>query len=211
MIGKCFGRLKIIGKALPYKYPNRNATLRKWKVECSCGAIKEVIENHLISGATTSCGCYNREQSTKHGLSTTREYFAWSRMVDRCCNPSNKDAQVYSHVTVCDRWKNSVENFVKDMGECPIGYEIDRIDVTKGYYKENCRWVDETEQAYNRSRFSNNTSGRTGVTWSKDHNKWRVYLYKNKKRIEGGLWVNFEEACNKREQLELEYYGASKL
>ena len=210
MIGKQFSRLKIIDEALPYHYPNSNCTLKKWKVLCSCGVIKDVIENHLLSGATTSCGCYNREVSTKHGLSSTREYSAWCSMLERCYKPSDKDSKVYQDIKVCDRWKKSVENFIEDMGECPEGYEIDRIDPTGGYYKENCRWVDQVEQAYNRSNFSNNTSGRTGVTWSKEHNKWRVYLYKNKQRIEGGLWPSFEDACKKREELELQHYGYLK-
>ena len=37
------------------------------------------------------------------------------------------------------------------MGECPIGYQIDRMDNTKGYYKENCRWVDPKTNMSNRS------------------------------------------------------------
>ena len=37
------------------------------------------------------------------------------------------------------------------MGDCPSGYQIDRIDNTKGYSKENCRWVDPKTNMNNRS------------------------------------------------------------
>jgi hypothetical protein len=37
------------------------------------------------------------------------------------------------------------------MGDCPDKFQIDRIDNTKGYSKENCRWVDAKANMSNRS------------------------------------------------------------
>ncbi len=53
---------------------------------------------------------------------------------------------------MCDRWINSYANFLADMGEQPEGKWIDRIDNSKGYSPDNCRWVTPKESAQNRSK-----------------------------------------------------------
>lgn len=85
----------------------------------------------------------------KHGLKGTPEYNAWVGMRQRCNNPSGHDIHYYAGISVCDRW-NDVVTFVSDMGKRPgEGYQLDRIDNTKGYAPDNCRWVKRSTQMQN--------------------------------------------------------------
>lgn len=71
--GETYGRLTVLDEA------ERSTTgRRRWSCACSCGTKTAVLQTHLVTGHTTSCGCYARERtaecSTTHGLSGTREY-----------------------------------------------------------------------------------------------------------------------------------------
>jgi hypothetical protein len=68
-------------------------------------------------------------------------------------NPKNKDFQDYGakDITVCQRWLESFENFLEDMGECPPGMQIDRWPNKNGNYEPgNCRWATRLQQARNK-------------------------------------------------------------
>jgi hypothetical protein len=66
------------------------------------------------------------------------------------CRPENAEKYPhYAEINVCERW-SSFDSFLEDMGERPEGLTIDRIDGSKGYSPENCRWVDMATQNRNR-------------------------------------------------------------
>lgn len=82
-----------------------------------------------------------------------KAYSSWYNMKDRCNNPNNPKAHLYSQkgITYDPKWE-TFEGFLKDMGERPEETSLDRIDGNKGYYKENCRWADSHTQATNTKR-----------------------------------------------------------
>jgi len=96
----------------------------------------------------------NVHPNTTHGEALkTKEYGTWARMLRRCYNPN--DNRYYSHggrgIIVCDRWKNSYENFLKDVGRAPTSkHSLDRIDNNRNYEPSNCKWSTITEQANNK-------------------------------------------------------------
>lgn len=173
LTGLEFGRLRII--ELLGKHNTRSGLI--WMAECSCGNLKEVCSSDLSSGSTRSCGCLEREvrgehmekfsrKYSTHGLSGTKEYDAWKRIIQRCTNPLNPDYEVYSKIGVCEEFRNDFLLFLEEIGEVPDrlrNWSVDRKDNTKGYIIGNVRWATDPQQARNKGRYSNNKSGVTGV------------------------------------------------
>ena len=132
-----------------------------WNCICICGT-KSVVEGcRLRRGASKSCRCksqeFRLEKRITHGdtvgRKTTKEFRAWSAIINRCRKPNTKSFEDYGGrgIDVCDDWFNSYEKFLDDMGRSPKPYlSIDRIDNDKGYYKENCRWATLKQQAANK-------------------------------------------------------------
>lgn len=84
--------------------------------------------------------------------STTRTYYAWRSMRNRCTNPKNASWKHYGGrgVSVCDRWLTDYDAFVEDMGIAPDGLTLDRIETNGNYEPSNCRWTGWVAQANNK-------------------------------------------------------------
>ena len=92
-------------------------------------------------------------------------YVVWTGMRARCSNQNNLGYVNYGGrgIGYCPEWEDFAV-FCRDMGVRPSKhYSIDRIDNDKGYCPANCKWSTRTEQALNRRKFSNNSTGFTGV------------------------------------------------
>ena len=143
--------------------------------KCGCGK----VFSKRLKCAGKSCGCLQRASAKKvcgenfrtHGKRRRPEYNVWAGMKQRCFNENARFYELYGGrgITVCDRWKDSFENFYADMGPRPTGTTIDRIDVNGDYIPENCRWVaDKTQQNNRRNNITltHNGEGRTMSEWA---------------------------------------------
>lgn len=156
LTGQVFGDLTVTKFSHKIFRNKRQGYYNFWECLCICGNKANVLSTNLKKGNSKSCGCKSsRTQlkyiATTHGKSNTKTYNSWRAMKDRCYCISHSEYKRYGAlgVNVCDDWKNSYENFLRDMGERPENHSLDRINPFKNYEPDNCRWATTKEQANN--------------------------------------------------------------
>lgn len=213
LTGQRFGRWTVTERGADH-FTKSGARLTMWNCVCDCGTHKVVSMQSLRKGASTSCGCYAKEkksrllakrnrENAKHGASKERLHAVWSGMVNRCYNQHDNCFQLYGArgISVCEEWKNDYMMFKKwalengydesaEYGECTL----DRIDNSKGYAPDNCRWVSAEDQANNRrSNVIITAFGKTQnlLAWAKEtginYGTLRTRIVKKKWSIEKAL------------------------
>lgn len=158
------GRLEVVELV---KY-NQGKTSRNGCIcKCKCGNyIGPSLLYSLFNGDLISCGCYCRdvhsnmlkEYNTKHGMSVRghrdKLYTVWAAMKDRALNKNRQDAKYYANkeIGIDNDWLDFVKfaDWALNNGY-EEGLSIDRIDNSKGYYPENCRFIEVSKQNSNKT------------------------------------------------------------
>lgn len=213
LIGFRFGKLTVIEKVESASYRSR------FKCVCDCGNEKIVLGQSLLNGHVRSCGCLQREASTRrieaynsnlgretHGEAKTRLYAIWEGMKTRCYKRNYHSFPNYGGrgISVCEEWKSSFLAFRE--WALSTGYNdsltIDRIDVNGDYCPDNCRWTGHDVQAANKRLLDRNTSGFTGVSFNKKSGKYVAYISRNRETHHLGSFDKLEDAIAARKRAE---------
>src|SRR5690606_4377246 len=125
---------------------------------CDCGGTRDVYASQLTSGQSVCCGCtltgrrLQRLNNRTHRKSRTITWNRWMAMKNRVLHwhPSARTRTIYHGLEIEQEWLANFESFLADMGECPPGHSLDRIDGSRGYVRGNCRWADIRTQNGNR-------------------------------------------------------------
>lgn len=139
-----------VGKLFVLQRVNKKARRPHYRCLCDCGNRLTVSHERLIHKKfpKTHCGCATRGIVSHN----QKEYHAWHDAIQRCYNTEHHGFSHYGGkgVTVCDRWRDSFENFLSDLGICPETYSLDRIQPDGNYEPSNVRWASSKEQGRNK-------------------------------------------------------------
>lgn len=185
-IGQKINYLTIMPKVKTITSPSGRKR-KHFLCKCHCGKKKYIDQYRIISNHTKSCGCMMSGKK-KHFRTKTREFSIWQGMFDRCYYKTAQSYRFYGAkgIRVCKRW-DDFNKFLADMGECPPGYSIERINPRGNYTPKNCKWIHLNQQQKNRTNSIRVRYGRkeydlyelekfTGIVWQTLYN--RIFKYK---------------------------------
>ena len=185
-------------------YPTCTSKQKKRTVQlkCECGDIITVQEKPFRQDPDRVCKkCANKHKvifgdSSKDSIGFYLHKIH-SGVKGRCTNPKNKDYTKYSKFGMYAPWVDYkvFRKWALANGYKP-GLTIDRIDNTKGYYPNNCRWTTKSIQAQNTKVLrSTNKSGYRGVSWNRAESVWKVNIMVKRKNVYLGRFDTALEAA----------------
>ena len=208
LTGSKFGKLTVIERN------GRIGTYVMWKCQCDCGNIVNVRSSHLLSGHTTSCGCYKKVVNKKpNEYDLSNDYGICFFNNGGFFIFDKEDYEKIKDYTWCKKdngyvINSKMERLHRIIMNCPNDKVIDHINHNPlDNRKSNLRICSQMENSYNMPIPSNNKSGCRGVGYDKSCKLWKAKIQYNRKLIYLGGFKTKEEAVRARKEAERKYYG----
>lgn len=225
LTGKQFDRLTVIKRAPDYIQSNgRKRTM--WLCMCECGNYITVDGEHLKSGATKSCGCLQRELTSKrfkrynkynldneYGIGYTsqgKEF--WFDVEDyerikQYCWYIDKNGYVVAHDIINPQKILILSRVVMNLYDDTLCVDHIHGEQTRHDNRKcNLRICTKQQNNINRRPQSNSLSGITGVRWNQSTNKWIANISINGTYMSKSF-SKFEDAVKQRQEWENEIFG----
>lgn len=144
LVGKKFGSLTVLPDHISVS--NKHGTKIKFKCRCDCGEEDYYYRESLLNRKVNYC-----KKCRPNGIRHSKLYHVYHGIKQRCYNVNNQSYEKYGGkgITMCDSWLSSYDVF--EQWAVSNGYTdgltIDRIDSSKGYCPENCRWISLSENS----------------------------------------------------------------
>lgn len=220
-----FGRLRVI-KQIEDHINSKGEHFAQWLCECSCDEHNQkiVLGKDLKSGHTQSCGCLQKENTSKANKRFNDYNLEGDYGIGYCHNTNNPfyfDLEDYDQIKdYCWYEHEPSPGYHTVMTNNPQSRKTIKLWYVLGFKgcdhinknpmdcrKANLRPATQQENMRNISLQKNNTSGVTGVSIHKQTGKWRARIMVDYKEIALGLFDNKEDAIKARLQAEIKYFG----
>ena len=236
LTGRQFGKLTVLSQAEDYiGTKGQHYSRWKCQCNCKDKTIKYVVGSALKAHRITSCGCkvkeYNKIQSKERakkryksntydftndyaiGYTLKNEPFwfdkeDYDKIKNYCWSYSPS-----GYLIATERDTRRRVNFHRLIMEpIPKGMVVDhkqhppRHEQKYDNRKSNLEIKTNSQNMMNAHLYSHNTSGVSGVTYTKQNGKWQVRIGINNKRIHLGYFDEYEEAVKVRKEAEKKYY-----
>lgn len=225
--GQRFGRLVVESYYETRKMDKYSRIM--WKCRCDCGNETIVQASHLISGNTTSCGCYRAELSKEAKLKSKKLYNKYDLVskpygIGIC---TNANVEFYFDLEDFNKIKNynwyyrhgsiattTKENRVLCMHNLILPHEDNLTVMHIGGKESNtdnrksnlkiCTNAEKSQITSRQKLRSTNTSGITGVCYHAKIKRWYAHICRNGES-KSKSFKSKEEAINQRKIWEAEF------
>ena len=196
-----YNKLEVLEKRIATS--DKGKTYTEALCKCDCGNIKWTRYSPVKTGKIKSCGCFHKEKAKntciernyKHGCCEKgKRHLAqvYYSMIRRCEDETCSSYKNYGEreIKVCEEWKKDISQFVRwaeNNGGNDKTLQLDRIDNSKGYSPDNCRFITCSENLRNRRNtvmingkvakdYFIELSDESGISWKTIHSRYYKLL-----------------------------------